>query len=282
MTQTTAHFVFTLSGGGLLLQALRMAGRDDPVVCTVDDLSLGPIDPPDASLRAKWAEKELGRTAADDLPHSPQRERNEAKRVWNEALFAGHRKIAWLTRRSAKEYAGFLDWLWRLGDTPCDMVDLTDVKISHHPKHGPPQPPTLAMPVNLHPDAIRDNNLWDLAKPLEIAERRRYLEFWRQLLSENAALRVTDGEKLSSAPISFFDDLLTSYVTDKWQKVARVVGHASAFGFGDRIVSPGDALLLGRLNALIKDNRLELRGESIHQMKMHLSEVRLPRERGYV
>jgi hypothetical protein len=162
------------------------------------------------------------------------------------------------------------------------MVDLTDVKISHHPKHGPPQPPTLAMPVNLHPDAICDNNLWDLAKPLEIAERRRYLDFWRQLLSENAALRVTDGEKLSSAPISFFDDLLTSYVTDKWQKVATVVGHASAFGFGDRIVSPGDALLLGRLNALIKDNRLELRGESIHQMKMHLSEVRLPRERGYV
>jgi hypothetical protein len=40
--------------------------------------------------------------------------------------------------------------------------------------------------------------------------------------------------------------------------------------------------LLGRLNALVKDNRLELRGESIHQMKMHLSEVRLPRERGYV
>src|SRR4030081_3200413 len=132
-----------------------------------------PIDPPDASLRAKWAEKELGRTAADDLPHSPQRERNEAKRVWNEALFVGHRKIAWLTRRSAKEYAGFLDWLWRLGGTPWDMVDLTDVKISHHPKHGPPQPPTLALPVNLRPDPRRSYSHRDSAKPLEIAERRR-------------------------------------------------------------------------------------------------------------
>src|ERR1700716_3038930 len=46
MPQTTAHFVFTLSGGGCLLQALRMAGRDDPVVCTVDDLSLGQSIPP--------------------------------------------------------------------------------------------------------------------------------------------------------------------------------------------------------------------------------------------
>jgi hypothetical protein len=36
------------------------------------------------------------------------------------------------------EYAGFLDWLWRLGDAPCEVVDLTDVTVSYFPEHGPP------------------------------------------------------------------------------------------------------------------------------------------------
>ena len=51
MTQTTAHFVFTLSGAGCLVQALRKAGRDDLVVATCHDMHFGPIDPSDPVSR---------------------------------------------------------------------------------------------------------------------------------------------------------------------------------------------------------------------------------------
>ena len=61
MTRTTAHFVFTASGAGCLVQALRKAGLDDQVIASFDDLSFGPINPADPSLRAKWVENELGR-----------------------------------------------------------------------------------------------------------------------------------------------------------------------------------------------------------------------------
>lgn len=55
-----------------------------------------------------------------------------------------------------------------------------------------------------------------------MTERLRYRELLGRLLSENAPLRVIDGDKLVSAPMSYFDSMLMSYVTDKWQKVAMV------------------------------------------------------------
>jgi hypothetical protein len=51
MTQTVLHFVFTASGAGCLVQALRKAGRNDQVITSADDLSFGPINPPDSSSR---------------------------------------------------------------------------------------------------------------------------------------------------------------------------------------------------------------------------------------
>ena len=269
MTQTVLHFVFTLSGAGCLVQALRKAGRDDQVIASPDDLSFGPINPPSSALRAEWAESELGRSDWHDVTDT-------SERLWDEARFPDNRKVAWLTRRSAMEYAGFLEWLWRLGDAPCEVVDLTEVRISYRPEHGPPRPPTLAMSLGmLHHDTIRDNKLWDLAEPLQVAERSRYRDLWQQLRSENAPLRVLDGDQLVSAPISFFDSELVSYVTDEWQRTLRIIGQALVSRIDDCIIQPGDVFLAGRVNALVESGRLEIRGKSAHEI--HTSEVRLPK-----
>jgi hypothetical protein len=197
-----------------------------------------------------------------------------SERLWDEARFPDNRKVAWLTRRSAMEYSGFLEWLWRLGDATCEVVDLTDVKISYRPEQGPPRPPALAISLGmLHPDRILNDQLWNLAEPLQPATRGRYRDLWHQLRSENAPLRVIDGGQLVSAPISFFDSKLMSYVTDDWQKVARVVGHALASQMDDCILQAGDIVLVARVDALVESGRLEIRGESAHDM--HVSEVRL-------
>jgi hypothetical protein len=196
--------------------------------------------------------------------------------VWDEARFPDNRKVAWLTRRSAMEYAGFLDWLWRLGDAPCDVVDLSEVMVTYFPEHGPPPPARLAVSLGmLHHDTIRNNNLWDLAEPLQIKARGRYRDLWRQLRIENAPLRVIDGDELVSAPLSFFDSLLMSYVTDNWQKVARIVGNAMTSGMDDDIRQVDDMVLRARIGALAETGRLEIRGKSA--LEMFDSEVRLPR-----
>jgi hypothetical protein len=271
MTEKTLHFVFSPSGAANLAEALEQAGRDDQVVTFFDDLSFGPIDPPHPILRAKWVEKELGRAGWDEMT-------TESERGWQQALAIGPRKVAWLTRRSAMEYAGFLELLWRLGDAPCEVVDLSEVEIACRPEHRP-RPPRLAICLGmLHSDTIGDHKLWNLAEPLQMTERRRYRDLWQQLRSENAPLRVCDGDKLMSAPISYFDSILMSYAADKWQKVAKVVGSAMASQMDDWIVQSGDMFLAARINALAKSGRLEIRGKSALEI-LH-SEVRLPRARG--
>jgi hypothetical protein len=272
MTQTTRHFVFSPSGAANLAEALEQAGRDDQVVTFFDDLSFGPINPPDSTSRVKWVENELGRAGWDEMT-------TESERGWQKALSPDARRVAWLTRRSAMEYAGFLEWSWRLGDARCEVVDLTEVKISHRPEHGPPRPPRLALSLGmLHHDRIRNDELWDLAEPLQTNARGRYRDLWQQLRSENAPLRVIAGDKLVSAPISFFDSLLMSYVTDNWQKVSRVVGSAMASQMDDWIIQSGDMFLAARINALAESGRLEIRGKSA--LEILSSEVRLSKLHG--
>jgi hypothetical protein len=221
MTQTIAHFVFTLSGAGNLVQALRKAGRYDQVVATWHHLNVGPLDPSDPVARAKWLEKEIGRVEPEDTAPS--------ERAWNETRFPGHRKVAWLTRRSAMEYAGFLDWSWHRKDAPFDVVDLSGVMISPSLELGPPRESFLAVSLNyLHPANIGHNQLWDLAKPLSPNERLGYHQTWEQLIAENAPLRVIENGRLVSAPITFFDSLLMDWTTDGWQTVTRIIGNVMA------------------------------------------------------
>ena len=142
MAASTLHIVFNPSAAAGLREALRQAGRGERVVGLFDCLSFGPINPPDPELRRKWVEEELGYTGWEEVV-------GEATSFWSEALSIGNRRIAWLSRRSAQEYAGFLEWLWRLGEEPTEVVDLTDVMVAGN-DNGTTKP-HLAMSLGLLP-----------------------------------------------------------------------------------------------------------------------------------
>src|SRR5437016_12136016 len=165
------------------------------------------------------------------------------------------------------EFAGFLEWLRRMGEAPCELVDLSEIEISHRPEHGPSRLPALAISLGmLPPDRISGDKLWELAEPLQPTTRGRYQYLWQQLRSENAPLRVTDGDNLVSGPISTFDTRLMSYVTNNWQKVAMVVGKTLASQMDDRLFQTGDIFLAARIDALVKSGCLELRGKTPLEM----------------
>jgi Domain of unknown function (DUF1835)/Protein of unknown function len=212
---STLHIVFNPSAAGSLRDALRQAGRDERVVSLFDSLSFGPINPPDPELRRTWVEEELGYTAWEEVV-------GEATSFWPEALSISNRRIAWLSRRSAQEYAGFLEWLWRLGKEPIEVIDLTDVMVAGS-KNGP-NTPHLAISLGiLPPYQILENDLLDRREELTSILRAQYRELWGRLRAENAPLRVLSRGELVSAPLSFFDPLLLSCATPEWQKAAR--GH---------------------------------------------------------
>jgi hypothetical protein len=159
LNSTPLHVLFSPSAAGDLRRALSLAGRPDRVACSFDHLGFGPINPPDCDLRTAWVEQMLGYPGWEDVM-------GQTAEFWRDALTPG-RKVAWMSRRTSLEYAGFLEWLWRLGDEACEVVDLTDVMVVGRSQDGRPAPPTLALSLALlPPEQILDNGLLDRAEAL--------------------------------------------------------------------------------------------------------------------
>jgi hypothetical protein len=262
MTRTVFHVAFTPSGAENLRDALRNAGRDHRVIGLSDDLRFGPIDSDDVSRRAKWIKNELGLTGWGDIAA-------ESEWFWQQALSSDHRTIAWLSRRSAREYAGFLEWSWRRGDEPCEIVDLTNLELPQFSEHGSVTSSVANLAQIVFED-IYDDGLFERTEVLSATTRRKYQALWRQLRDENAALRILKSNELVSAPISFFDTALMSQASENWRKVARIVGmtlHSEAEGHAS------DLFLAARVNALVASGHLERQGRSAVDMRR--CEVRL-------
>ena len=260
VTTSILHIVFSPSAAGSLKKALHDARRTDGVVSNLDNLALGPINPPDPETRILWMEEELRYTGWEWVFA-------EDEAFWKAALTKDVRRVAWISRRSATEYCGFLEWLWRLGDLPCEVIDLTDMPVgSRHRAFS------LFL---LHPEEIVDNGVWDRAQQLEAAARARYQGHWRQLRAENAPLRVVDADGLRSAPITFFDQQLLSFAKAWWQKPARIIGETMAEWVRhpmEPYFQAGEGLLAARVLALIELGVLEGRGNLTN---IQQSEVRL-------
>jgi hypothetical protein len=242
----TVHIVFSFSAAKNLGDALGKVGRTDHVAAFPDNLSYGPINPPAAEIRAKWSEEELQHTYWAQL--APLIET-----FWTDALASGTRRVAWMSRQSTSEYSGFLEWLWRIGDGDLQIVDLTNAHIVSKGRDGQLRPPQPALPLALIPaDTIVRSALWDLARPITLAERQSYQNLWQRLKAENAPLRVLKEGKLVSAPISYFDPLLLSCVTTEWRKAMRLVGDALGSLLDENCFQTTDIILCARIRALVQ------------------------------
>jgi hypothetical protein len=262
----TLHIVFSPSAKGELRAALAEAGRDERVISLMDCLSFGPINSPDLAVREKWVEDELGVGWQEVLA--------ESMSFWTEARVAPDRKIVWTSRRSAQEYAGFLELVWRLGDEPCEVVDLTDVDVVTRLRDGGSTKPHPAISLAmLHKYQILKGGLLDRAEFLTPVLRAWYRDQWQQLRTENAPLRVVTPQGLASAPLTFFDSLLLSQATAEWQKMALIVGKALSDFWDTSVIQTGDLVLVARVRALVEAFRLEARGDLF---EIQQCEVRLP------
>ncbi|MDB5410516.1 MAG: hypothetical protein JWL84_5428 [Rhodospirillales bacterium] len=164
MTTPVLHVVFNLSAAMSLRQAVRQAGRDDRVVALADDLSFGPIDPCDGDARAQWVEAALGYCGWDEVGR-------EAAGFWTAALSGDNRRIAWMSRRSAQEYAGFLEFVWRLGDTPCQVIDLTEFALAADQTGAPISPRPVGSLGMMPTRRILENQLLDRVRDIAAKDR---------------------------------------------------------------------------------------------------------------
>jgi hypothetical protein len=144
-------------------------------------------------------------------------------------------------------HVAFTEWLWRRGDRPCEIVDLTDLQLPQFSEHGSVTAPVANLAQIVFED-IYDDDLFEQTRVLLATTCRKYQALWRQLRDENAALRILKSDELVSSPISFFDTVLMSQASENWRKVAMVVG-MTLLSQTDGQVS--DLFLAARVNALV-------------------------------
>ena len=81
---------------------------------------------------------------------------------------------------------------------------------------------------------------------------------WEQLQAENAPLRVIEGDRIVSAPITHFDSLLMSHVTDKWKRTIAIFSLITNSHWDEGLQQTDDDFLAARIRSLAKNGRLEL------------------------
>ena len=64
---------------------------------------------------------------------------------WDAVLANVTAPTVWFSRRSASEYAGFLELLWRMGDALCNVIDLSETWVTSENRNGQFGPSRLAV-----------------------------------------------------------------------------------------------------------------------------------------
>lgn len=113
-----------------------------------------------------------------------------------------------------------------------------------------------------------------LARPVSLAEFEIDGDEWSRLMNDNAGIRLLEGgKKLRGEPTAFYDKELITQTTAEFQKASKVVGLVT----GKLKYPVMDQFLGWRLKELIKENKLESRGE-LKTIKDF--EVKLPAAQG--
>ena len=264
----TIHIVFGEGGGIELRDALRQLERDDRVLEYPDDLSFGPIAPADPETRAQWVADELDAPGWREIVPP-------VEAFWIAALSGAERHVVWFSRRVTSEYCGFLDYLWRVGDRPVEVVDVTETLLPVRGADSSVKGTRRALAISLI-DAYQflDCNLFAQAAPLKDDVRSRYRAEWERLRTESAPLRVVTAElRLMSVPLTYYDATLLKYVEHRFLKAARIIGHAMMEQWEHDIIDVDDFFLASRLVMLARAGVIESQGNLHH---IGFSEVRLP------
>ena len=258
----TLHIAPGLSAGGLIVQAVRGAGRHDKVLSWPDDLSCGPINSDDPAARATWWAPY----------HGDWKIEADLRAFWEHVRTTDDRLVVWFGRHSASELAFFLAWADRLGGRPFDIVDVTGLVFPLGRKADPSAMSTPVQAVGIiNPERLR--TLLDRERPATALEVEQASQSWRKLKLENAPFRVVTATGLVSAQLDYFDPSLLQQATPEWKKVVRVVGEAMAF-CGEPYFQVDDTMLLARVVALVGEGKLLADGDP---RDMWSSRVRLPR-----
>jgi hypothetical protein len=240
------HIVFSPSAEGTLRQVLRERGLKDQVIGFSDWLDCGPIADDSFAERAHWldANAPTEHGGWDWIIEEAVRFRSSVSGVSD--------PLIWLAPRSAAERCGLHWYLDQFGGDGAEMI------IAEHALRGEwyEEPPLgldrLGMPQMAQ--------LLDECPRLPWNQSRFPPGRWRDLVTENALIRIVQNDILKSAEDSFFDDFILRRCSAIWVITLRVVGYT----MGDTWEAgyhASSSMLTWRIRELIRTGVLECDGD---------------------
>ena len=252
------HVTFSSSAAGMLRQVLGDRRDRAKVIDLNDDLDWGPIAVESLDERGAWFDHNspLGFRDRDDAGLLPE----FAKWDWlasgelrfRNAVSADPDRIIWIAPNSAAEQAGLYWYLDQFGGVGTKMI------IADYPLRGAWEgeiPPRLGALDEAQITELLDESpriFWDAS--------RFPADRWRQLITENALLRVLKDGDLQSVPEDFFDHHLLARCPENWTKSHRVIADAMIASWDDGR-DPNVYLLTWRLRDLIGRGQIDCDGE---------------------
>ncbi|PZQ15866.1 MAG: hypothetical protein DI565_08540 [Ancylobacter novellus] len=267
MDRPTRHVVFNPSARSSVLQALKALGRPDDVVALFDDLRRGPLRLSEIDRRERWFDEVLRIDFPQGLVGRWHRE------FWPAALDPSRRLVAWTSRLAAGDWTGYLAWTSRLGETPAEVIDISDIAFEWTDWQGRPARGRLPVP-RVTPAMMMDRKLFDLARSVTAQDRMAASAELDRLASEDGAFRAMIDGTLTSLPLNAFDDRLMAATSSEFRKAARVIGSVLAEIGEAEGWCVDDLSLAARVGALVDEGRLEAAGD--HNGSIRHYEVRRP------
>jgi hypothetical protein len=213
-----------------------------------DDLSCGPVDPDNPTVRAAWWGQfydEMDVYLAGNA-------------FWDRVAATEDRLVVWFSRHAASEFAFFLAWAEHLGERPYSVIDITGRPLSFKRRDGT----TVAAPfqaVGVIPEYALQSLLGG-EQSMSAEERDRNRRDWQQLRAENAPFRIVTEAGLVSASVDYFDSHLLAQASPKWESIRRVVGNTMVL-YSEPYFQVGDLMLLTRIVALVESGKLVADGD---------------------
>ncbi|MDE2577237.1 MAG: DUF1835 domain-containing protein [Hyphomicrobiales bacterium] len=249
----SVHLVFSADAVGSVAQALALAGKSERVIGFEDNLSFGPIDPPEGRRRDLWIESVFKCENESDS--------QKAERFWNDASASTTYPIAWLCRNSAAEYCGFLEFVRRMGERQFAVIDASSVKTTFY-FQGERSVAIPALGI-LTPEQIAAEGLCDRRAIATTQDVNGYRQLWAKLGADNAPFRIVSAQGLVSAPLEHFDEDIIASAREEWSPAAYVIGSAMVRLMEKAIpCSLGDFVLWARARALAEAGALEIDGSA--------------------
>ena len=251
----SVHVTFGWSRAESIRDALLLIGCNERVIGLPDDLSFGPINPPDANLRRSWAKSQLRRDLDGDWRYD---DLLDTEKTWAEATAPNIYPVFWVCRRCAAEQASYLEFASRLSGRNFDIVDATD--LDYTTADGVKTPWSLGL---MRPTDIVASGLLAKRRLVSLAEMRAASTAWSRLREENAPFRIIKGGALASASLTYFDAVLTDQATKDWEVAAKLIGRtltSLSYDMEPPGQSPSDVVLFGRMLALGETGMLDIMG----------------------